>query len=225
MWAKLSVIHEQKSAANKLTLMSRFHDLKMAPNDTVVQHVAKIENMASQLRDIGEELSKVTIMSKILSTLLQKFDPLVTAWDSVSEEEQTQTKLIEHLIKEEARLAAIDDATSTMAAMTVQQKRGKGNQHGTAESKSNVDKDNYEKKKNVVYYFCKKHGHVTRHCLKRKNASKNRSSENSNEGNSADVSAFIVSEAKMIADLLDRDAKNIWFLDSGASRHMTFRRK
>jgi len=75
MWAKLSAIHEQKSAANKLTLMSRFHDLKMMPNDTVVQHVARIENMASQLHDIGEELSKVTIMSKILSTLPQKFCP------------------------------------------------------------------------------------------------------------------------------------------------------
>ncbi|XP_011051531.1 PREDICTED: uncharacterized protein LOC105144365 [Acromyrmex echinatior] len=92
--------------------------------------VAWIENMASQLRDIGEELSEVTIMSKILSALPQKFGPLVTAWDSVSEPKQTQTKLIEHLIKEEARLAAMDDATSSSAAMTVQQKRNKGNQHG-----------------------------------------------------------------------------------------------
>jgi len=134
---------------------------------------------------------------------------LVTAWNSVSEEEQTQMKFIERLIKEEARLAAMDDATSTSTAITVQQKRGKENQHRTADPTSNIDKDNLETKKNVCY-FCKK----TRSdiVLKEKNGSKNnKSSEKSNVENLADVSAFIVSEVKIIVDLLDGDLKIFGF--------------
>jgi len=85
MWSKLSTIHEQKSASNKLTLMTKFHEYKMSSTDSVAQHVAKIENMARQLKDIGEKLSEVTIIAKILGTLPSKFNALVTAWDSVSE--------------------------------------------------------------------------------------------------------------------------------------------
>jgi len=90
----------------------------------------------------------------------------VTAWDSVNEHEQTQTKLIERLIKEEARLAAMDDAITT--AMVAKQKRNKGNQHRTTDSKSSVDENNLDMKKNVVCYFCKKCGYISRYCLKKK---------------------------------------------------------
>jgi len=94
MWAKLGFIHEQKSAANKLTLMTKFHEYKMTPSDSVAQHIAKIENMVRQLKDVGEELSEVMIMAKILGTLPQKFGSLTTTWDSVSEANQTRDNLI-----------------------------------------------------------------------------------------------------------------------------------
>lgn len=95
MWSKLSTIHEQKSASNKLTLMTKFHEYKMSSTDSVAQHVAKIENMARQLKDIGEKLSEVIIIAKILGTLPLKFNALVTAWDSVSERDQKKEALIE----------------------------------------------------------------------------------------------------------------------------------
>lgn len=55
MWAKLNAVHEQKSDSNKLFLMTRFHEYKMATNDGVAQHIAKVENMARQLSDLGEQ--------------------------------------------------------------------------------------------------------------------------------------------------------------------------
>ncbi|KYN10984.1 Copia protein [Trachymyrmex cornetzi] len=117
MWVKLSSIHEQKNAANKLTLMTRFHEYKMASNDSVAQHVAKIENMARQLKDVCEELSEVMIMAKILGTLPQKFTPLITAWDSVSEINRTRDSLIERLLVEEGRLVNFEEATNALAAV------------------------------------------------------------------------------------------------------------
>jgi len=62
--------------------MTKFHEYKMASNDLVAQYVAKIKNMARQLKDIGEELSEVMIMVKIFGTLPQKFNSLFTAWEA-----------------------------------------------------------------------------------------------------------------------------------------------
>ncbi|XP_032684604.1 uncharacterized protein LOC116850428 isoform X2 [Odontomachus brunneus] len=83
----------------------------MGTNDTVMQHVSKIENLARQLNDVGEVLSDVAINTKILMTLPEKFNPLITAWDSVATENQTRANLIERLIKEEHRLTTMDTMT------------------------------------------------------------------------------------------------------------------
>jgi len=122
MWTKLSSIHEQKSAANKLTLMTKFHEYKMSSNDSVAQYVTKVENMARQLKDVGEELSHVMIMAKILGTLPQRFGPLITAWDSVSENNQTLNNLIERLLTEENRLNNLEEATNALATTKIHRK-------------------------------------------------------------------------------------------------------
>lgn len=99
IWIKLSAIHEQKSANNKLILTQKFHEYR--PSDLVIQHVAKVQNMAAQLADLGERISDVAIMAKILASLLIKHNPLKTAWDSVAVAEGTISNLQERLLKEE----------------------------------------------------------------------------------------------------------------------------
>lgn len=66
-------IFEYKSATNKLLLMQRFHEYKMSLRDTVVQHIAKVQNMAAQLIDVDETVTQVTIMAKILANLSVKY--------------------------------------------------------------------------------------------------------------------------------------------------------
>lgn len=73
MWDRLNRIHEQKSATNKLILTQRFHEYRMRPSDTVVQHCSKVQNMAKQLVDLGEPVSDLTVMAKILASLTSKF--------------------------------------------------------------------------------------------------------------------------------------------------------
>ncbi|XP_011637275.1 uncharacterized protein LOC105427306 [Pogonomyrmex barbatus] len=117
MWTKL--IHEQKTASNKLMLMQKFHEYCMTTNDSVSQHVAKIENMARQFKDFGGQVSDVAIMAKVLGSLPTKYNALITAWDSVDPAQQTLNSLLEHLLKEEARLIANDDVASALAAMSL----------------------------------------------------------------------------------------------------------
>jgi hypothetical protein len=50
MWEKLTSVHEQKSASNKLLLTTKLYEYRMSPGDTIIQHVAKVQNMAAQLQ-------------------------------------------------------------------------------------------------------------------------------------------------------------------------------
>lgn len=70
---KLKSIYEQKSETNKMIAQERFHEYKMNPNDTVAQHIAKIENLARDIKDCGDMVSDMSIITKIISTLPQKF--------------------------------------------------------------------------------------------------------------------------------------------------------
>ncbi|CAL1688651.1 unnamed protein product [Lasius platythorax] len=126
MWEKMSAIHEQKTASNKLLLLQKFHEYKMDPNDSVVQHVAKIQNMAQQLSDLDEGQTNSAIMAKILGSLPNKYRALITAWDSVAPAAQTIQSLQKRLIKEERRLSKDDDRTAidnALAVMTVNEKK------------------------------------------------------------------------------------------------------
>ncbi|KAG7203937.1 hypothetical protein KM043_017095 [Ampulex compressa] len=78
MWDKLIAIHERTSASNKLLFLQKFHEYRMNLNNSVVSHIAKIQNMARQVRDVGESLSDAAIMAKILGSLPSKHNALST---------------------------------------------------------------------------------------------------------------------------------------------------
>lgn len=117
MWRKLSSVHEQKTASNKLLLSTKLYEYKMAANDSVVQHIAKVRNMAAQLIDVGEIVSDMAIIVKILGSLLPKFSYFQTAWDNVPQEMQTLSNLEERLLREEARMSASDESPGAFAAV------------------------------------------------------------------------------------------------------------
>jgi len=104
--------------SSKMLLMS-FYGYKMVSRDKIALHVTKVENMARQLRDVGEILSDVTIMAKILGSLPEKYNALITAWDNVENENQTLDKLRQRLIKEETRMTATNEASDALAAMSL----------------------------------------------------------------------------------------------------------
>lgn len=116
MWIKLnSTVHKQKSASNKFLLSTKLYDYRMAPNDLIMQHIAKVRNLAAQLINVGEPMSQTTIMAKILGSLSPKYANFQTAWDNVPQEMQTLENLEERLLREEAGLSANDENPGAFA--------------------------------------------------------------------------------------------------------------
>lgn len=50
-------------------MMRKFHEYKITSSNSITQHVAKVENMVRQLKDVGKELSEVMVMAKNLGIL------------------------------------------------------------------------------------------------------------------------------------------------------------
>ncbi|XP_014222302.1 uncharacterized protein LOC106649396 [Trichogramma pretiosum] len=119
MWSKLSAIHEQKTATNKLALITKFHEYRMGYNDSTAQHISKVENMASQLNDIGSPVADVMVMAKILGSLPPKYHLFISAWESAPEANQTLNNLRERLLREEGRLNNSEDVNRALASMSI----------------------------------------------------------------------------------------------------------
>ena len=184
MWQKLRLIHEQQSESNKLTLMTKSHEYKMSSGDSVMKHIAKVENMARQLRDLGKEVSDITLMAKILGSLPLKFNPLVTAWDSVDVDKQTLQNLTSRLIKEENRMSAIDESTSALFVT---------NKNKSHIASNTTHKHTQQNRQSIVYYYCHKKGHIAKNCRKKERDLRQKQSHKSHKDElSTNVSAFTV---------------------------------
>lgn len=220
VWDTLSAMHEQKSASNVRTLEERFFAYKMASTDTVVHHVSTIRNMASQLKDVGEEKTERAIIAKIMSSLTSKYAMFKTAWANVDPARQKVSYLMERLIEEESNLGVDSESASALVVT----------------SKS-ANPRNVKGKKNITCWNCGEKGHYANKCEKPR---KPRDSDEKKDGDSAGAGcAFVITSNtksaevsatraerqtlsdEQIRDLQNADKANVWITDSGASGHVT----
>jgi len=142
-----------------MLLMTCFYGYKIASRDKIALNVTKVENMARQLRDIGETLSDVTIIAKILGSLPEKYNALITAWDSVENENQMLDRLWQRLIKDETRMNAADEASDALAMSLKTSK---------TRQKTREKKPEHSKKDSAKCFYCYKLGHYMKNCRMKK---------------------------------------------------------
>ncbi|KAK7867828.1 hypothetical protein R5R35_008269 [Gryllus longicercus] len=212
---KLDSIYLQRSEWSKMIAHERFHQYRMKDSDSVAQHIANVENLAKKLKDIGETVSDAVIMTKIISTLPQKFLNFRQAWLSVSEDRQTLTNLTSRLV-DEANLSLVEQMETAFTVSSGKNQSAKSKRStkqsepsssGSSKQKS-VDQ-NQEVKQNIKCYQCGKRGHIARFC---RNKPKHKSSHRDKEFTSFNVE--VPGGVNM---------ENTWIMDSGASAHMSYR--
>jgi len=65
----------------------------------VMDHITAVEALANQLKDLGEAVEDMQIMTKIICTLPPSFRHFVSAWDNVPDGEKTMASLTSRLLK------------------------------------------------------------------------------------------------------------------------------
>lgn len=133
----------------------------MSSGNTVVQHIAKVQNMVAQLSDVSAVVSDVTIMAKVLASLSSKYSTFLTAWDSVDPGRQSMEHLQERLIREKVRLTGKSEPRGAFSAF-------RKNNAGNNEQSSAKSNKKLRIPKDIECFKCKEKGHYARECKKEK---------------------------------------------------------
>uniref|UniRef100_T1GDW3 Copia protein n=1 Tax=Megaselia scalaris TaxID=36166 RepID=T1GDW3_MEGSC len=82
MWSNLQSVFEHKSDA-----------YEKHPDDNVSVHVAKLQRIARQLEDLGENIMDNMLIIKIMITLPESYNHFYSAWEATQKTEITLNNL------------------------------------------------------------------------------------------------------------------------------------
>ena len=112
MWTRIQTEFAQAIADNAHLMTTRFFEYKYRQGNSVMSHVAAIEQMAAHLKNLNAPISDVQVMSKILHTLPPSYRHFLSAWDNVSPADKTIKLLISRLVNEETRTKEFNDGAA-----------------------------------------------------------------------------------------------------------------
>ncbi|XP_036320832.1 uncharacterized protein LOC118735278 [Rhagoletis pomonella] len=211
---KIRSIYEKNSDIRAMTLYEEFFTVKMRDDESVASYVARINQLASEIEQQNEKLSDRLKMTRIITGLTSNFNYYKTAWYN-TKEYRTINELMSSLQLEEENLNRLNgkDTASLSAAFSAKTKP-KSFYPKDLKSKSKIYNLKKKTRCNACGHWAKDKG-----CPKyEKSSSKDDKSKGSKEGGEI---------AWMVEDTVELQSKesDSWYVDSAATKHMTFHRE
>lgn len=138
------------------------------------------------------------------------------------------------LLKEEGRLYATDELAGALSATNISKPKNTSqklqkNSHSlrsfqdkNQKRRNNLQQNSPRQMTNTICHYCHKPGHLIANCRRRLSRFKNKNNDDDID-DSTNVNAF-VSASSYHTIALNSDIKDVWILDSGASKHVSFHR-
>ncbi|CAI5984594.1 unnamed protein product [Closterium sp. NIES-65] len=211
-------------------LLEGRHDLTAKGDDeTAESYCNRARTIRAELLTIGQEVHMATFAAHVLKGLPPEYGFLRRKLE-ISSPDMTVERVCSEVLMEEQTLsieqsykqitsdaAAFLGAVNTIVATTgVNEKEGKRGREQT---------DGKREKKRAPFkgrcYNCNEEGHMAAKCTNKKKDTTPAAAANVAEGDGKGVALTVAcSAAKLLAD-----DKDLWFLDSGCSQHMTGRKE
>ena len=216
MWKALKKLFQSNSDQRKLVLKDKLRKIKMEKNDTIPVYLTKFVHCRDELGSVGVSVDDEDLVSLALPGLPKSWH---SYQDSVNGREKLPDweRIWSDLVQEEIRRSTRDGSSSKHddeedCALATKARKGKGNKsHPKSEAKGK--KLDLSK---VKCFHCHEHGHLATNYPKKKKKKKVAGAA----AGEALASQFEL-DFSLIACLVSSEMGLVWYLDSGASFHMT----
>lgn len=236
MWRELKLLFEVAREEKAYDMCMKFFCYTKKDSDDMATHITKLKNL---WKELSQELEKsenkdLLLMFRILETLPEKYFSFVSSWKLLNKEQRNIDSLTTQLCSFERSInEKVELKNETYFCNKVEQRNSRDtvskcfncNRTGhimkncrelTKVEQRNINKGTTSKGNSVSKircFHCNETGHTKKNCRKLKAEQSERNS------NSADSMHAI--EVNVLDSHNSRDA---WFVDNGATRHLTFRR-
>ena len=244
MWTRLVIQYEQAAIESKSILFSKFGQYEYVTNHTMMQHISALEGLFVQLQALNCLVDPGQLVGQILMTLPEEFDGFLLTWNGLAEADKTIETLTTKLLLHESLLAAQTERRKKieLKETALLSKRGEGCKtcglfnHKTENCRKRLRDESGNRRQNKrakrLCTYCGFNNHEAKDCYKRLREEKQDEQKslalksNSNHGTqphgSRDNHRFDdPTYAFPASSTCNQRHDAAWFLDSGASQHMT----
>lgn len=211
IWDRLKDEYADSNPVTVDALLTEYHSCKMDSGKSVSEYISHIESLVGKLDNAGKQQEEASVLAKIVSGLPEEYGPMVRAWKMTPAQFKTKQLLIANLKDEEKTIRG------SMGEAKIARTTGKRNKN--VKGRSNRDKNNDK------CHCCNATGHWWINCPDRSpdwRPPKSSSKKNRQAKDKDDHKSSSVEKACMATyDNVNKDDSSTWYLDSGASSHMT----
>ncbi|CAI5468791.1 unnamed protein product [Closterium sp. Yama58-4] len=224
-WKRLETMHVNKTPHGKILARNAFYTVKLRAGESMHEYATRVEELGETFLDLGGTVTEEDWILTLLCGLPEEWSTVITTLDSV-QDTWTKETVVGRLLHEESRRRQFANESVETAMFSGGSSGGKSKWSKGATKKSyggsDRGKGNTSNGASKCHY-CGKAGHFWRECRKRP-SDWTPSKVRNQEGNAHTASGEADDTRESIV-LLAGDGTNTpndaWFLDTGATQHMT----
>ncbi len=214
-WIALKERYQVENATSKVELKRQFNELVMTDGQEPDDWFMEMDHLRNRLQAMESIIQDEDYVAHVLTNLTNEYSELVTVLEG-DLEDLTIQKLRERVGSFYRRKQKLVGSAEDNSQALIHIFKGRCNNCGTyGHKRTNCPKrtpkkdDRGNRGSVKICHYCKRAGHIKKNCFKLKNEEKNKHQD--------------VNEIALVAkqDHQGYKRKEVWYADSGASRHMT----